>query len=187
MFNRLQVEYQSLSASSSDLNLLLFASRLFLLSAYDSNYFSNNFIPFSNSLDFFLFFLFCCCSVARSRFFYHLHPILLVVAQAYLDFISWLFLCDNEFLSPLLVVPSIRLSLILLARFYTMFSFLLCKAEKKERLWANVWKEDLQPLSESSFVGCHHKNEKRGAEDERKKVDFTRRSDAYHLRARAAE
>lgn len=27
----------------------------------------------------------------------------------------------------------------------------------------------LQPLSESSFVGCHHKNEKRGAEDERKK------------------
>lgn len=127
MFNRLQVEYQSLSASSSDLNLLPFVSKTFFPFCLRQQLFFKQFYSFCQLFGLLSLFTILLLLCRPSEIFYHLHPILPVVAQAYLDFISWLFLCDNEFLSP----PSIRLSLILLARFYTMFSFLLCKAEKK--------------------------------------------------------
>lgn len=183
MFNRLQVEYQSLSASSSDLNLLPFASKTFFPFCLRQQLFFKQFYSFFPTLwtSFSLFYFAAALSPVRDFLSSPSHPPSRRSSLFRLHLLiifMWQWISFSSVHSP---------PLILLARFYTMFSFLLCKAEKKsdcERIclkrrnfhcWCWCVGESLsrlQPLSESSFVGCHHKNEKRGAEDERKESGF---------------
>lgn len=154
MFNRFHVNIRE--TTPTDLNLFAIHFRFFCLR---QQLFFKQF--HFNSLD--------RCSLASSLCPIFLsspiHPIHRAIARAYLDFISWLFLCDNEF----------SLSSV-------FFALVVCFFAMQSRKWSNgerissLEKEILCQKSLSLFASRHprlmsHKNEE-STRDKRKKSGF---------------